>query len=102
MIISSDISSEELKVFLEETDDILQTLDEDIIKLEKEDQKDDILQRVFRAAHTLKGSSGMVGHVRMAEVTHAMENLLDKLRNKKIILNPRIVDLLCRYIITGS
>jgi two-component system chemotaxis sensor kinase CheA len=94
MIISSDISSEELKVFLEETDDILQTLDEDIIKLEKEDQKDDILQRVFRAAHTLKGSSGMVGHVRMAEVTHAMENLLDKLRNKKIILNPRIVDLL--------
>jgi two-component system, chemotaxis family, sensor kinase CheA len=94
MIINSDISSEELKVFLEETDDILQTLDEDIIKLEKEDQKDDIIQRVFRAAHTLKGSSGMIGHIRMAEVTHAMENLLDKIRNKKMILNPNIVDLL--------
>jgi two-component system chemotaxis sensor kinase CheA len=94
MIVNSDISSEELKVFLEETDDILQTLDEDIIKLEKEDQKDDIIQRVFRAAHTLKGSSGMIGHLNMAEVTHAMENLLDKLRNKKIILNSHIVDLL--------
>jgi two-component system chemotaxis sensor kinase CheA len=94
MIINSDISGEELKVFLEETDDILQTLDEDIIKLEKEDQKDEILQRVFRAAHTLKGSSGMIGHLRMAEVTHAMENLLDKLRNKKMSLSPHIVDLL--------
>jgi two-component system chemotaxis sensor kinase CheA len=94
MIINSDISSEELKVFLEETDDILQTLDEDIVKLEKEDQKDDIIQRVFRAAHTLKGSSGMIGHIRMAEVTHAMENLLDKLRNKKMALDSRIVDLL--------
>jgi two-component system chemotaxis sensor kinase CheA len=94
MKINSDISSEELKVFLEETDDILQTLDEDIVKLEKEDQKDDIIQRVFRAAHTLKGSSGMIGHIRMAEVTHAMENLLDKLRNKKMALDSRIVDLL--------
>jgi two-component system, chemotaxis family, sensor kinase CheA len=94
MIINSDISNEELKVFLEETDDILQTLDEDIIKLEKEEQKDDIIQRVFRAAHTLKGSSGMIGHIRMAEVTHAMENLLDRLRNKKMSLNPHIIDLL--------
>jgi two-component system chemotaxis sensor kinase CheA len=94
MKINSDISSEELKVFLEETDDILQTLDEDIIKLEKEDQKDEIIQRVFRAAHTLKGSSGMIGHIRMAEVTHAMENLLDKLRYKKITLDSHIVDLL--------
>lgn len=94
MIISNDISKEELKVFLQETDDILQSLDEDIIKLEKEDNKEEILQRVFRGAHTLKGSSGMIGHKRMAEVTHAMENLLDKLRNKKIILNSHIIDLL--------
>jgi two-component system chemotaxis sensor kinase CheA len=96
MIVNEDISDEELKVFLQETDDILQNLDEDIIKLEKEDNKDDILQRIFRAAHTLKGSSGMVGHKRMAEVTHAMENMLDKLRNKKISLNSNMVDLLLR------
>jgi len=94
MIVSCEISPEELKVFMEEAEEHLQLLDEDLIKLENEGNNPELLQEIFRAAHTLKGSSAMLGHERMAEVTHAMESLLDKLRNKKITVNTRIIDAL--------
>jgi len=38
------------------------------------------MQEIFRAAHTIKGSSAIVGHHRMSELAHAMENVLDKMR----------------------
>ncbi len=94
MIISCEISPEELKVFMEEAEEHIQLLDEDIIKLENEGNNQELLQEIFRAAHTLKGSSAMLGHERMAEVTHAMESLLDKLRNHKINVNSKIIDAL--------
>ncbi|MGD0854205.1 MAG: chemotaxis protein CheA [Dehalococcoidia bacterium] len=94
MIISCEISPEELKVFMEEAEEHIQLLDEDIIKLENEANNQELLQEIFRAAHTLKGSSAMLGHERMAEVTHAMESLLDKLRNHKINVNSKIIDAL--------
>jgi two-component system, chemotaxis family, sensor kinase CheA len=94
MIISCEISPEELKVFMEEAEEHIQLLDEDIIKLENEGNNQELLQEIFRAAHTLKGSSAMLGHERMAEVTHAMESLLDKLRNHKISVNSQIIDAL--------
>jgi two-component system, chemotaxis family, sensor kinase CheA len=94
MIISCEISPEELKVFMEEAEEHIQLLDEDIIKLENEGTNQELLQEIFRAAHTLKGSSAMLGHERMAEVTHAMESLLDKLRNHKISVSSRIIDAL--------
>lgn len=94
MIVSCEISPEELKVFMEEAEEHIQLLDEDLIKLENEGDNPELLQEIFRAAHTLKGSSAMLGHKRMAEVTHAMESLLDKLRQKKIAVNTRIIDAL--------
>ncbi|MBN1376632.1 MAG: chemotaxis protein CheA [Dehalococcoidia bacterium] len=94
MIISCEISPEELKVFMEEAEEHIQLLDEDIIKLENEGNNQELLQEIFRAAHTLKGSSAMLGHERMAEVTHAMESLLDRLRNHKVNVNSGIIDAL--------
>lgn len=79
---------------MEEAEEHIQLLDEDLIKLENEGNNPDLLQEIFRAAHTLKGSSAMLGHERMAEVTHAMESLLDKLRNNKISVNSQIIDAL--------
>jgi len=112
MSFNTEIGPEEIKVFLEEADELIQQLDENIIKLEKDKENPKIIQEIFRAAHTLKGSSAMLGHKRMTEVAHAMETLLDKLRNKKLELNSRIVDaLLCgidaiksltQEVVTGS
>jgi two-component system chemotaxis sensor kinase CheA len=89
-----NLTPDELKVFLQEVDEQLQLLDEDIIRLEKEADNVDLLQEIFRAAHTLKGSSSMVGLNNMAELTHAMEDLLDRLRKKTLTVSPELVDAL--------
>ncbi len=80
-----------MKVFLEEAEEQLQLLDEEVIKLEKQATEDG-LAAIFRAAHTLKGSSAMIGYRAMSEVAHAMESMLDKLRNGVIVVTPEVVD----------
>ena len=90
----ADIDIEELNVFLQEAEEQLQLLDEDIIRLEKEAHNADLLQEIFRAAHTLKGSSGMLGFTRMAELTHHMEDVLDKVRKGLLGVTPELVDAL--------
>lgn len=94
MNLDPDITPEELKVFLEETEEQIELLDEGIVRLEKEGENSDLIQEIFRAAHTLKGSSAMVGHQRMAELTHTMESLLDKVRNGDITVSTGIIDAL--------
>ena len=89
-----DISQEELQIFLQEADEQLQLLDEDIVKLEKGEDDSALLQEIFRAAHTLKGSSAMLGHTRMAELTHGMEAVLDRVRKKTLVITASVVDAL--------
>lgn len=88
------MDAEELKVFFQEAEEQLQLMDEDIIRLEKEAGNEDLLQGIFRAAHTLKGSSGMLGFQTMAELTHSMEDTLDKLRSGTLVVSPELVDAL--------
>ncbi|MEE8318140.1 MAG: chemotaxis protein CheA [Dehalococcoidales bacterium] len=94
MELDASLTEEELKVFLMEADEQIQLLDEEIVRLEKEGEDPDILQEIFRAAHTLKGSSAMVGHQRMADLTHVMESLLDKLRKGELQVSTEIIDAL--------
>jgi len=94
MELAPDITADDLKVFLEEVDEQLQLLDEDIIRLEKEDDNGALLQEIFRAAHTLKGSSAMVGHSRMSELAHAMESVLDRVRKGALSPDSGVIDAL--------
>jgi two-component system chemotaxis sensor kinase CheA len=89
-----DITQEELDIFLMETEEQLQLLDQDIVKLEKGTEDDGLMQEIFRAAHTLKGSSAMLGHQRMAALTHAMESVLDRLRKGTLSVSTPVVDAL--------
>ena len=91
---STDISADELKVFLQEAEGLLDLLDEDIIRLEQEATNGDLLQEIFRAAHTLKGSSGMLGFQEMTQLTHAMEDLLDRVRKGSLAVTAELVDAL--------
>jgi two-component system chemotaxis sensor kinase CheA len=93
MQLADDITSEDLKVFREEAEEQLQLLDDEVIRLEKETTEDG-LAGIFRAAHTLKGSSAMLGYTAMTEVAHAMESLLDKLRNHEVSVTSEVVDAL--------
>jgi two-component system chemotaxis sensor kinase CheA len=94
MKLSNDISKEELAVFLEETDEEIKLLDEDLILMEKSGAKPQIIQEIFRAAHTLKGSSAMLGYESMSKVAHAMEAVLDLLRSGKLETSTSIINAL--------
>ena len=95
MGLNLDASPEELKIFLEEVEEHFQSLEEDLVKLEKDEEfNEDLMQEIFRSSHTLKGSSATIGHIRMAELTHAMENVLDKLRKRQLTVNRDLIDVM--------
>lgn len=69
-----------LPVFLSEADEHLQSLEEGVLALERRGPTPELVGSLFRSAHTLKGSAGALGFARIAELTHAMEEVLDALR----------------------
>lgn len=89
-----DISPEDLKVFLDEAEEQLQIMEDEFLVLEREADNEEVLQAIFRAAHTLKGSSATLGHRPMAELTHAMENVLDLLRRRELTVSSGLIDTL--------
>ncbi len=92
MEIIFDINEEELPIFLAEVDEHLQALDDGLIRLERGDVDSDLVQTVFRSAHTIKGMSGMIGHQRMTNLTHAMETALDGVRRNEIQISSLLVN----------
>lgn len=88
-----DISQDEMPIFMAETEDHLQTLDEILVRLEQEDNNEELIQSVFRAAHTLKGMAGMIGHKRMVTLTHALETALDGLRKGNLQVTTALIDI---------
>jgi two-component system chemotaxis sensor kinase CheA len=94
MELAGGITQDDLKLFLQEADEQLQLLDEDIVRLEKEADNPELMQEIFRAAHTLKGSSAMVGHQVLSNLAHAMENVLDNVRKGLLSVSPQVVDAL--------
>jgi two-component system chemotaxis sensor kinase CheA len=94
MELAADITAEDLAVFLQEANEQLQALDEDIVRLEREKENPDLLQEIFRIAHTLKGSSAMFGYRLMTDLAHAMESLLDKVRKKTVLVTTQVADAL--------
>jgi len=91
---SEGITPEDIQVFLEEADEQIQLLEDDLVRLERAEKSDELLQEIFRAAHTLKGSSATLGHQKMAELTHAMENAFDQLRRGAIEVSTELMDVL--------
>ncbi len=94
MSLATDVTAEEMQVFLEEAEEQIALLDRSIVGLEVNGGDPQLLQEIFRAAHTIKGSSAMLGHQRMTELTHAMESLLDLLRKGKLKASEEVVDCL--------
>lgn len=83
-----------LDAYLEEMDEMLQALGQHILALEKEPDNIAVIQELFRCAHTLKGSSGAMGFSAVSELTHEMENVLDRLRNGEMNAGQDIIDVL--------
>lgn len=86
-----DIEADELGIFLDEVNEHLQAMESGILELEDVTDPDTV-NRVFRAAHTIKALAGTVGHHRMQELTHTMETIFDAMRENKLTSNPDISD----------
>lgn len=86
--------SQYLEVFIEESKEHLQACNEHLLELEKDPENLQIVNEIFRAAHTLKGMSATMGYEDLASLTHQMENVLDAIRNKKIVFSPDILDVI--------
>ncbi|WP_054738651.1 chemotaxis protein CheA [Cellulosilyticum ruminicola] len=86
--------SQYLNMFIEESKDNLQRLNENLLKLENNPDDIQILNEIFRVAHTLKGMAGTMGFVRMQKLTHNIENVLSDIRSGSIKINSDMVDTL--------
>lgn len=89
-------TSQYLDLFIDETKEHLQSLNEHILALEKEPDNEDTVNEIFRAAHTLKGMSGTMGFTRMQRLTHDLENVFSEIRNGNMKANSKLIDVLFR------
>lgn len=87
-----------LGVFLEEVEEQIQLLSEQLLVLEQDGGNMDTIQIIFRAAHTLKGSSATMGFDTMKLLTHRMENIFDSLRNHQLTVSPSLINLMLECI----
>ena len=84
------------EAFFEEAGDHLAIVEEGLLALEQHPEDLDLLNKIFRSAHSIKGTSGMFGFNAVAQFTHKMETLLDLLRNGQKVVTPEIADLLLK------
>ncbi|MFF2155592.1 chemotaxis protein CheW [Paenibacillus chitinolyticus] len=81
-----------LSMFIDESKEHLQALNDNMLSLENSPDNIDIVHNIFRSAHTLKGMSATMGFEDLASLTHEMENVLDLVRNLKLKMDPFIFD----------
>jgi len=86
--------SQYLEIFIDESKEHLQTMNEILLILEGDVDNLSHLGEIFRIAHTIKGMSGTMGFTKVADLTHKMENVLDLVRNGNLKVDSTIVDIL--------
>ena len=84
--------SQYLEIFIDETKEHVQNLNSQILELEQDPENADVVNEIFRAAHSLKGMAGTMGFKRMQALTHDMENVFSEVRNGSIKVNASIID----------
>lgn len=85
-----------LQTFIAESSELLEQMEQSLLQLENDGGNRDLLDAVFRAAHTIKGSAGVFGFDAIVAFTHQVETLLDRLRNGEVRLDGRLSALLLR------
>ncbi len=86
--------SQYLEIFMDESKEHLQHMNEILLELEKTPEDLNLINEIFRIAHTIKGMSGTMGFTKVATLTHEMENVLHLVRNKEIPVTSVIIDVI--------
>lgn len=93
-------TSQYLSMFLEESMDNLQVLNESLLELEQNPEDGNKLNEIFRVAHTIKGMAATMGFSEMAELTHKMEDVLSKFREGQLKVTAEVVTVLFKCLDT--
>ena len=80
-------------LFLEEARELLGNLETALMELEEHPERSSLINDVFRALHTIKGSGAMFGFDNVAQFTHSVEGLFDEIRKGLISINPEIINI---------
>jgi two-component system chemotaxis sensor kinase CheA len=83
-----------LEGFLAETTELLEKLDDDLIALEKASDDTELMNRIFRSIHTIKGASSFLGFDLLVKVAHKTEDVLNRLRKGELVVNSEIMDVI--------
>ena len=95
---NNDDMQELVQDFLVETNEIIENLDHDLVELESNQNDLELLNKIFRGAHTMKGSSSFLGFTKLAELTHHAEDILNKLRKSEMVVTREIMDTLLEFV----
>lgn len=90
----SDEMQEILNDFLTESNEMLEVLDQRFVTLETDPTNTDLLNEIFRAMHSMKGSAGFLGFNHLVDVAHRGENILNKLRQAEMAVSPAIISVI--------
>ncbi|CCF81823.1 Signal transduction histidine kinase CheA [Helicobacter bizzozeronii CCUG 35545] len=93
-----DDMKEIMEDFLVEAFEMNEQLDQDLVELEHNPQDLDLLNRIFRVAHTIKGSSSFLNLDILTHLTHNMEDVLNKARKGELIITPDVMDVVLRSV----
>ncbi len=87
---------ETLQMYVEESLEHLADIENDFLAIEEAGANidEDLVNKVYRAAHSIKGGAGFMGLTKIKDLTHEMENILGKIRSKEMIPNPEIINIL--------
>ncbi|MHB8064728.1 MAG: chemotaxis protein CheW [Ruminiclostridium sp.] len=86
--------SQYLQIFIEESNEHVQSLNQCLLQIEKDPEDKNVLNEIFRVAHTIKGMAGTMGFTKMTKLTHDMENVLHAIRSDEIKVTSDLVDVL--------
>ena len=80
------------EVFFDEAEELLAEAERLLLSIDMENPDSEDLNAIFRAAHSIKGGAATFGFMDMTEITHVLENLLDKIRKNEMALTAEHVD----------
>lgn len=80
-------------MFINEATEYLQSLNQALLNLEKSPENTELLNEIFRLAHTLKGMAATMGYQKITTIAHHMEDVLDRVRKQEIRLDGTIIDI---------
>src|SRR6056297_898248 len=85
-------ASDFFDIFVQEATELIETIDRSVIGLEQDPSSRELIEAIFRAAHSLKASAASQGFEQMSEISHALENVFTTIRDGDIEVTPALID----------